>query len=130
MIDDPTSTPGSQVPIPQPFSVLHDPVIKIDYRRSSSGHTLTFEGDSGIFNPMPAQAISRHIAQHCHPLPRVIVLSYVASDVTELVRLRELLTKERTLLDWLLGQYRNNHLSMSSPPMKLASANGDLCQLR
>lgn len=83
LVDDPTSAPGSQVPIPQPFSVLHDPVIKIDYSESLCQPMLSNGEDSGVFSPMPAQAISRHISQYCHPLPRVIVLSYVASDVTE-----------------------------------------------
>ncbi|WVQ74992.1 hypothetical protein IAR50_004600 [Cryptococcus sp. DSM 104548] len=58
-------------PVPQPFSVLHDPVIKVDYM------------ENGIFDPLPAQAVFSHIAKACQPPPRIIVISYVYSKVTE-----------------------------------------------
>ncbi|WVN86847.1 uncharacterized protein L203_102021 [Cryptococcus depauperatus CBS 7841] len=58
-------------PVPQPFSALHDPVVKIDYM------------ENGIFDPLPAQAVFGHIAKMCQPPPRIIVVSYVYSKVTE-----------------------------------------------
>ncbi|WRT69546.1 uncharacterized protein IL334_006533 [Kwoniella shivajii] len=58
-------------PVPQPFSVLHDPVVKIDYM------------ENGIFDPLPAQAVFSHIAKMCQPPPRIIVISYVYSKVIE-----------------------------------------------
>ncbi|WWC73577.1 uncharacterized protein I206_107549 [Kwoniella pini CBS 10737] len=58
-------------PVPQPFSVLHDPVVKIDYM------------ENGVFDPLPAQAVFSHIAKVCQPPPRVIVISYVYSKVIE-----------------------------------------------
>ncbi|ORX38420.1 hypothetical protein BD324DRAFT_655746 [Kockovaella imperatae] len=58
-------------PVPQPFSTLHDPVIKVDYR------------SDGVFSPLPAQAVFSHIATYCQPPPRIIVISYVSSRVTE-----------------------------------------------
>ncbi|KAK4689506.1 hypothetical protein P7C73_g607, partial [Tremellales sp. Uapishka_1] len=58
-------------PVPQPFSVLHDPVIKLDYL------------ETGIFDPLPAQAVFSHIAKVCQPPPRIIVVSYVQSIVTD-----------------------------------------------
>ncbi|WWC65727.1 uncharacterized protein I303_108349 [Kwoniella dejecticola CBS 10117] len=58
-------------PVPQPFSVLHDPVVKIDYM------------ENGVFDPLPAQAVFSHIAKMCQPPPRVIVISYVYSKVIE-----------------------------------------------
>ncbi|RXK38344.1 hypothetical protein M231_04386 [Tremella mesenterica] len=70
-------------PVPQPFSVLHDPVVKIDYR------------DQGVFEPLPAQAVFAHIARSCQPPPRIIVISYVCSKVTE-THLASLSTWART----------------------------------
>ncbi|WWC92948.1 uncharacterized protein L201_007911 [Kwoniella dendrophila CBS 6074] len=58
-------------PVPQPFSVLHDPVVKIDYM------------ENGVFDPLPSQAIFSHIAKVCQPPPRIIVISYVHSRVIE-----------------------------------------------
>ncbi|WWD20166.1 hypothetical protein CI109_104642 [Kwoniella shandongensis] len=58
-------------PVPQPFSVLHDPVVKIDYM------------ENGVFDPLPAQAVFDHIAKHCQPPPRIIVISYVFSKVID-----------------------------------------------
>nr|KIR46820.1 hypothetical protein I312_03711 [Cryptococcus bacillisporus CA1280] len=58
-------------PVPQPFAVLHDPVMKIDYM------------ENGIFEPLPAQAIFSHIAKWCQPPSRIIVISYVHSKVIE-----------------------------------------------
>ncbi|WVQ79252.1 hypothetical protein IAT38_001348 [Cryptococcus sp. DSM 104549] len=58
-------------PVPQPFSVLHDPVVKIDYM------------ENGVFEPLPAQAVFSHIAKMCQPPPRIIVMSYVYSKVIE-----------------------------------------------
>ncbi|WVW86766.1 hypothetical protein I302_108820 [Kwoniella bestiolae CBS 10118] len=58
-------------PVPQPFSVLHDPVVKIDYM------------ENGVFDPLPAQAVFSHIAKMCQPPPRIIVISYVYSKVIE-----------------------------------------------
>ncbi|WVF68558.1 hypothetical protein IAT40_003327 [Kwoniella sp. CBS 6097] len=58
-------------PVPQPFSVLHDPVVKIDYM------------ENGVFEPLPAQAVFSHIAKICQPPPRIIVISYVYSKVIE-----------------------------------------------
>ncbi|OWZ77934.1 hypothetical protein C365_03694 [Cryptococcus neoformans Bt85] len=58
-------------PVPQPFAVLHDPVMKIDYM------------ENGIFEPLPAQAIFSHIAKSCQPPPRIIVISYVHSKAIE-----------------------------------------------
>ncbi|OCF39541.1 hypothetical protein I317_06651 [Kwoniella heveanensis CBS 569] len=58
-------------PVPQPFSVLHDPVVKIDYM------------ENGVFEPLPAQAVFSHIAKMCQPPPRIIVISYVYSKVIE-----------------------------------------------
>jgi hypothetical protein len=57
--------------VPQPFSVLQDNVIKLDYQ------------DTGIFSPLPAQAVFAHIAKACQPPPRIIVVSYVSSRATE-----------------------------------------------
>ncbi|ADV22478.1 Epressed protein [Cryptococcus gattii WM276] len=57
--------------VPQPFAVLHEPVIKIDYM------------ENGIFEPLPAQAIFSHIAKSCQPPPRIIIISYVHSKVIE-----------------------------------------------
>ncbi|KIR34634.1 hypothetical protein I352_02885 [Cryptococcus deuterogattii MMRL2647] len=57
--------------VPQPFAVLHDPVMKIDYM------------ENGAFEPLPAQAIFSHIAKWCQPPPRIIVISYVHSKVIE-----------------------------------------------
>ncbi|WVQ66336.1 uncharacterized protein L199_004515 [Kwoniella botswanensis] len=65
------STGRVRNPVPQPFSVLHDPVVKIDYM------------ENGVFDPLPAQAVFSHIAKMCQPPPRVIVISYVYSKVIE-----------------------------------------------
>ncbi|WVR08194.1 hypothetical protein IAU60_005240 [Kwoniella sp. DSM 27419] len=65
------SSRKSRIPVPQPFSVLHDPVLKIDYM------------ENGIFDPLPAQAVFSHIAKICQPPPRIIVISYVYSRVIE-----------------------------------------------
>ncbi|CAD6572178.1 MAG: hypothetical protein TREMPRED_000465 [Tremellales sp. Tagirdzhanova-0007] len=67
----PEFTSRTRNPVPQPFSVLHDPVVKIDYL------------ETGVFDPLPSQAILRHIAKACQPPPRIIVVSYVCSTVTE-----------------------------------------------
>lgn len=45
--------------------------------------------ENGVFQPLPAQAIFDHIAKKCQPPPRIIVISYVCSKVTESVRPRE-----------------------------------------
>ncbi|WVQ96098.1 hypothetical protein IAU59_003200 [Kwoniella sp. CBS 9459] len=58
-------------PVPQPFSTLHDPVVKIDHL------------ENGVFEPLPAQAVFSHIAKMCQPPPRIIVISYVYSKVIE-----------------------------------------------
>ncbi|KAK8849541.1 hypothetical protein IAR55_004876 [Kwoniella newhampshirensis] len=60
-----------RTPVPQPFSVLHDPVVKIDYM------------ENGVFEPLPAQAVFSHIAKMCQPPPRIIVISYVYSKVID-----------------------------------------------
>ncbi|OCF61932.1 hypothetical protein L486_01596 [Kwoniella mangroviensis CBS 10435] len=65
------STGRVRNPVPQPFSVLHDPVVKIDYM------------ENGVFDPLPAQAVFSHIAKMCQPPPRVLVISYVYSKVIE-----------------------------------------------
>ncbi|KAL7418888.1 hypothetical protein Q5752_006572 [Cryptotrichosporon argae] len=57
-------------PVPQPFAVLHDPVVKIDLK------------ENGVFHPLPAEAIFTHIAKACRPPPRIIVVSYVGSKIT------------------------------------------------
>ena len=44
---------------------------------------LTRKEDNGVFNPLPAQAVFDHIAKTCQPPPRIIVVSYVCSKVTE-----------------------------------------------
>lgn len=98
--------------VPQPFSVVNDPVVKIDYRTSfllaphgvgrggavegvysearavherwrKKVSALTATEDNGVFNPLPAQAVFNHIAKTCQPPPRIIVVSYVCSKATE-----------------------------------------------
>lgn len=39
--------------------------------------------EQGVFDPLPAQAVFAHIARACQPPPRIIVISYVCSKVTE-----------------------------------------------
>lgn len=77
------------VTVPQPFSTLHDPVIKVDYRMSFVNileriSVVAYNTeDNGIFQPLPAQAVFQHISKACQPPPRIIVVSYVGAKATE-----------------------------------------------
>jgi hypothetical protein len=72
--------------VPQPFSVARDPVLKVDYRKSPYwGWADIHKEENGVFTPLPAQAIFDHISKACFPPPRIIVVSFVNSLVTQCV---------------------------------------------
>lgn len=39
--------------------------------------------ENGVFEPLPAQAVFDHISKACYPPPRLIVVSFVNSIVTQ-----------------------------------------------
>jgi len=49
-------------------------------------YELTRTEENGVFEPLPAQAVFSHVAKCCQPPPRIIVVSYVCSKVTQWVK--------------------------------------------